>query len=260
MPSVRSCALMRAAFAVTALVFSGCGGSKAPLRVLPPEPRDSTSSALGVTLSLAGGSEVASPPTIVVFARFDDPARDAEALQRATLVESNFVDGNHYYLLNAAPGAYAVVGARSTSKYKGAAANEQRPRATDSLETSLSFSFGTEHTRHDEIWFAREVIAATLVDVPAGAFTFAGEVEVAVTKALGVGDAAQSVLLARRQSTAALSVSGSTVHREGWFGGLAGVHKDADAAARFRDATHPALGSAEWSARLRAGHDPGAPH
>ena len=256
----RSRAFIPTAFAVTMLLLLGCGGTKTPLRVLPPAPRDETSAALGVTLSLTGDLEVTAPVT-VVFARFDGPARDAEALRLATLVESNFVDGDHYYLLNAAPGAYAVVGARTTSKYQGTSVpKEGRPGSSDSLQTGLSFGFGTEHTRHDEIWFAREIIAATLVDVAAGAFGFAGEVQVPVAKALTAGDAAQSVLLSRRQATAALTVSGATVHRETWFGGLAGVRQDADAAARFRDATHLALGSAGWSERLRAARDVGEPH
>jgi len=255
MHSTRGRDVIRVAVAMTA--FLGCGGTKTPLRVLPPAPHDDASAALGVTLSLTGDLTVANLPAIVVFARFDDPARDAEALRRATLVESNFADGNHYYLLNAAPRAYAVVGARTTSKYKGAAvASEKRPRASDSLETRLSFDFGSQHTRHDEVWFAREIIAATLVEVPAGAFSFAGDLQVTATKAQSAGDAAQSALLSRRESAAVLSVSGPTVHRDVWFGALAAVRNDADAAGRFRDATHLALGSAGWSARLRAAQLP----
>jgi len=248
----------RVAIVAMACFIPACGGTKAPLRVLPPEPRSDASAALGITLSVTAPFDAASPPAVVIFARFEDPARDAEALTRAALVESNFAEGRRYYLLNAEPGAYAVVGARLTSKHKGpAAASEKRPRPTDSLQTRLSFEF-TQHTRHDQIWFAREIIAATLVEVPAGGFVFAGDLQVAATKALSAGDAAQAALQSRHESMAAFSVSAPTLHRETWFGALATLSNDADAAARFRVAAHAALRSAGWSARLRAGSTTGA--
>jgi hypothetical protein len=243
----------RTAGVATLVLLFGCGSAKHPLRVLAASPRDLDSAALGVSLSIRGSGEAfRNPPSTVVFALFVDAARDAAGLRRATLLESNFADGDRFYLLNAAPGVYAVVGALYTAKYRGAApASEVQRRSSDSLQTRLNFEI-SQHTRHDEVWFAREAVAATLVEVGAAEFAFAGDIEITADQA-GPADAAQSAIAAQRSAVAALRIDGPRVHRITWLGALASARTGEVDADLFRAASQPALSRAGWSALLQPG-------
>jgi hypothetical protein len=206
--------------------LSACAG------VPPPGPLDSQSAALGISVKLKAPIALfSSHPDRVYFVRVD---KDDDIYTASQIIPSNYVKGDYVYLLNAAPGRYAVV--------------------ASFLEQRGQMGRSTTYTT----FFSEEVIKHTQTVVTPGTMAFMGEYVLGTSAGFDEADNAQlhyfhslapNALLGTGVMASMLSVmtSGAAYYR----GVLKEEHKETQAEKSFLATSAESFKGTGWGDRLQ---------
>jgi len=133
------------------------------------------SSAIGVTINLKG-SFISRSGTAsgVYFIKLDD-VKEASLFNQQKVIQSNYVNGKYVYLLNAKPGRYAIVAAYVDGTTPGLMV----PTGSGQ-NTSFTTTSGTKYRQN--IYFSKDIIKITEMEVPRGQMVFMGKYKINKTK------------------------------------------------------------------------------
>lgn len=155
--------------ALALLALSACAG------VPPPRPLDSQSAAIGISVSLKAPIRLfSSAPDRIYFVKVEREEDLYTQGQQYTL--SNYVEGDHVYLLNAPPGRYVAVAAA-------------RKQPVQRMSGGTLMATGEEHEY--TTFFSKEIIKLTEVTAAPGTIVFMGKYVVNTSAGLTDADDAQ---------------------------------------------------------------------
>jgi hypothetical protein len=148
------------ALACVGLLAASCVSPPA----IKPEAENSAALVFQVRVIPPGGAFFAQPPQQVFFAR----VQGTEILSRSGLLAANYISRGRFYLLNAPPGDYVLVGATRS--------NTQQGETTSSAVGGGTLSVTTPSVTSNFIFFLSEsALRSTRVRVEAGKLTIAGQ-------------------------------------------------------------------------------------
>ncbi len=243
-------ALLPLSFLLTSTLFFSCASAEAP-----PEPIDSESSGLAVSLEMLMGigpvRSAGTKPETVLFVRLDPGETVAHLADEVVLIPSTFVRGDYAYLLNAPPGRYALVAAIYVEDVGPTEVPFSVPVNSDvSVGYELELSDGKVTHRN---YLSRDMIEESLTTVVAGSFAFMGSFE--ADQPFLFGDADELQLHFMRV------LEGEDVDRSGFFRDMQNegrahcltlrtAKRDAETEAAFRREAKDVLEATAWIQRI----------
>jgi hypothetical protein len=186
----------------------------------PPPPHGLDSSAVAICIDeRAPWSLFASMSNHLLFVRLDGGPTDS--VVRDSFIPSNFCRGDYFYLLNAPPGRYAVVG-----------------------------SFNVDRPSKYYIFYDEKLVRQTEVSVAPGSFAFIGEFVVHTTTGLKGADPVQRhyYKLSHPQGGGVDLINPYDLCYGGY---LKEVQRDDEAHARFEREASSHFAESDWAAILK---------